>query len=340
MRGALQKRTKGAEKLLALQGRTRLADWKSAIRQIWKSALQLCALVAAVAAIAHDSPEHEIEGLNQKIAANGPTAELLARRATEWRALGKYDEASRDLERALVINSNSIPLLLEYASVELERGNVCNAETTVRYGLNRAAESQKGALHMMLSEIAESRGLYDFALQDCEKAMASGEPQLEWHLTRARLMCRLGKHAESASALKTAYERTPNVVLEIEWIEAMIDAGQCEKALERTVNYSGRGRWRSAWLIRQARAELGLKRAEAAEKNLLTALEELDQRINPAKLDAMLIADRAVARWLRGERDAAAQDMDRIRGALKMQVPGSTLVRLERMFSDERKPSP
>jgi hypothetical protein len=94
-----------------------------------KSALQICAitLFASFSVIAHDSPEHQIEALNKKIAANGVTAELLARRATEWRALGKYDEASQDLQKALVINSNSIPLILECASVELERGNVCTA---------------------------------------------------------------------------------------------------------------------------------------------------------------------------------------------------------------------
>src|SRR5687768_16191932 len=85
------------------------------------------ALVSACNLIAHDSPEHEIEALNKKIAARGATAEVLARRATEWRALGKYEAAAKDLERALLIKSNSIPLILELASVELERGNVCAA---------------------------------------------------------------------------------------------------------------------------------------------------------------------------------------------------------------------
>jgi len=132
--------------------------------------------------------------------------------------------------------------------------------------------------------------------------------------------------------LKAAYEKIPNVVLEIEWIEAMIDAGQNAEALERVTNYTGRGRWRSAWLIRQARAELGLNRREAAKASLAAALAELEPRINPAKVDATLLADRAMAHLLRGDRDAAAKDMDRIRGALKGQATGTTLARLERMF--------
>jgi len=291
---------------------------------------------APAASIAHDSPEHEVEALSRKMAVSGATAELLARRATEWRALGKYDEAARDLKRALVIKSNSVPLVLEYASVELERGNVCDAETVIRHGLACAEESEGAALRMVLSEVAERRGLYEFALQECEKAMGSAEPQLEWQLTRARLMCRLRKHTEAAAALKLAYDKTPNVVLEIEWIEAMIDAGQYNEALVRIEKYSNRGRWRSAWLIRQARAELGLNRTEAAEGNLRMALVELEQRVNPQKIDASLLADRAMARLLRGERDAAAADMDRIRGPLRAQVPGSTMVRLERMFWDVR----
>jgi tetratricopeptide (TPR) repeat protein len=297
--------------------------------------LRLCAitLFASFSVIAHDSPEHQIEALNKKIAANGATAESLARRATEWRALGKYDEASHDLQKALLINSNSIPLILECASVELERGNVCLPEAILRYGLMRATtEPERAALHMLLAEVAERRGLHEFALADCEKAMAAAEPQLEWHLIRSRLMCRLGRHAQAAATLKAAYEKTPSVVLEVEWIEAMIDAGQNNEALERIAKYSTHGRWRSAWLIRQARAELGLNRTDAAKASLAAALAELEQRINPAKVDATLLADRAMALLLRGERDAAAKDMDRIRGPLKGQVPGSTLARLDRMF--------
>jgi tetratricopeptide (TPR) repeat protein len=295
----------------------------------------LCAamlLATGFDVIGHDSPEHEIEALTKKIAASGATAELLARRATEWRALGKYDEAAWDLGKALLIKSNSIPLILEYASVELERGNVCAASGVIECGLARAQETEKAPLHMMMAEVFERGGLHDAALRECEKAMAGEEPQLEWHLTRARLMSRLGRHVQAAAALKAAYEKIPNVVLEIEWIEAMIDAGQNAEALERVTNYTGRGRWRSAWLIRQARAELGLNRREAAKASLAAALAELEPRINPAKVDATLLADRAMAHLLRGDRDAAAKDMDRIRGALKGQATGTTLARLERMF--------
>jgi tetratricopeptide (TPR) repeat protein len=286
--------------------------------------------------IAHDSPEHQIEALNKKIAANGATAELLGRRATEWRALGKYDEASQDLQKALVINSNSIPLILECASVELERGNVCTAGGIVEHGLARAQETEKAPLYIMMAEALDQKGVHNLALAECEKAMAAAEPQLEWHLIRSRLMCRLGKNAQAAAALKAAYEKTPSVVLEIEWIEAMIDAGQCAQALERVTKYTERGRWRSAWLIRRARAELGLNRTDAAQASLATALAELEQRINPAKVDATLLADRAMALLLRGDRDAAAKDLDQIRRSLKGQVPENTLARLERMFREGR----
>src|SRR5687768_12945929 len=119
-------------------------------------------------ALAHDSPEHEIEALSRTIAAKGATAELLARRATEWRALGKYDDAANDLRQALAIKSNSIPLVLEYASVELERGNVRSAETLAREGLTRAVEAERAPLHIMLAETAERRGVHELALKECE----------------------------------------------------------------------------------------------------------------------------------------------------------------------------
>lgn len=289
-------------------------------------------LLMAAMALAHESPEHEIEALSLKIEKSGATAELLARRATEWRALGKYENAAKDLERALAINSNSVSVVLEYADVELGRGNARKAQALVRDGLARAADAEKPALHMMLAEVAERTGSYETALRECEIAMKDGEPRLEWHLTCARLMCLSAKHSEAVAALKAAYEKTPNVVLEVEWIEAMIDAGEHEKALARIAKYAGRGRWRSAWLIRQARAELGLNRREAAHANLKMALTELDRRINADKPDATLLADRAMGRLLLGDRVAAAADMDRIRGPLRTQATGSTVARLETMF--------
>jgi Flp pilus assembly protein TadD len=77
---------------------------------------------------------------------------------------------------------------------------------------------------------------------------------------------------------------------------------------------------------------VGLASNGSSEGKFAAALAELEQRINPTKLDATLLADRAMALLLRGDRDAAAKDLDQIRGSLKGRVPENTLARLDRVF--------
>ena len=104
MKGILQKATNKTQ--AGAIGEFRVLTPQDTLGAAWKPALRLCVTIALLAACtlnAHDSPEHEIEALSKKIAASGAPAELLARRATEWRALGKYDEASQDLQKALLI---------------------------------------------------------------------------------------------------------------------------------------------------------------------------------------------------------------------------------------------
>jgi hypothetical protein len=56
---------------------------------------------------------------------------------------------------------------------------------------------------------------------------------LDWYLTRAELQRRLGKFEAAAAGLKQAFDRTGSAVFEVEWIDAMIDAGQYAQAIER-----------------------------------------------------------------------------------------------------------
>jgi tetratricopeptide (TPR) repeat protein len=294
----------------------------------------ICAAVCAMTTIVcgHDSPEHEIEALTRKMEAKGATAELLARRATEWRALRNYKEAAADLERAVRLKSNSVPLVVEYARVEMDRGNVCAAANVTDHGLKIArGGAERASLHMLRAEIAERRGLHAAALEECEKGLKAAEPQLEGYLMRTRLQQRLEKFTAAAQGLKEAYEKSGSVVLEIEWIEAMIDAGECDAALERIGKYAARARWKAAWLIREARAEQGLGRN--VEEKLQRALKELEGRLEGGKADLSLMRDRAMANLLSGKRDEAARDLETIRTASGSDATQDAMVaRLERML--------
>ncbi|MBC7966509.1 MAG: hypothetical protein H7Z17_11370, partial [Fuerstia sp.] len=73
-------------------------------------------LILPETAVAHDGPEEVIAALNAAILHNGPTADLLFRRASEFRAMRDYKHAAADLGYALRLDSS-----LEIARLELAR---------------------------------------------------------------------------------------------------------------------------------------------------------------------------------------------------------------------------
>ncbi|MCI0747445.1 MAG: hypothetical protein L0Y58_18735 [Verrucomicrobia subdivision 3 bacterium] len=271
-------------------------------------------MMCALGAVAHDSPEHQIEALTAKMAANGKSAELLSRRAIEWRALGKLESSKADLAEALTLKPESSALWADLARVCASLRQPDAAIAAIDQALRVAAkEADSSVLLVARGEILESAGKFELALADCEKAFQLKPAAPDWYLMRARLQFRCGKLSEAAAGLKEGYERTGSAVLEIEWIEAMIDAGANEAALERIEPRIDRSRWQAGWLIRRARAQLGLGQQARAKEDLQAALAELSRRIRTDSPDPTLISERGLARALLGQRDAALEDLKLVR---------------------------
>lgn len=81
----------------------------------------LCAILCLGVARAHDSPEHQIEALSERLIREGDSADVLLERAIEYRVLGKLKEAARDLQRAVRLAPGDSLVLLELAQIELQR---------------------------------------------------------------------------------------------------------------------------------------------------------------------------------------------------------------------------
>lgn len=294
----------------------------AALTALFASACSLCA---------HESPEHEIEALTARISAGGKTADLLARRAVEWRALGKLKEAADDLRDAIALSGGSVALFSDLARIEAARGQKAVALAAVDNARKLVADVDAGAIYMLRAEILQTQGELASALAECEKAFAHSAPAPDWYLTRARLQSRNGKSQECVAGLQEGFEKTGSIVLEIEWIEALIDAGKFSAAVERIKPYLRRGRWKSGWLIRQARAQIGLGDEAGAKLALDRALAELEARIAASGPEMALIAERGLAHALLGHRAAARQDL----ALLKTQGGpfSSSVDRLERALS-------
>src|SRR5688500_16441906 len=118
----------------------------------WRIAMCGALLAFAVSLPAHDSPEHEIEALTAKMAASGHSPKLLARRAAEWRALGKFKEASEDLRQAVSLKPDSVSILTELARVESAQDRHEEALATVEKALNlQSVEAEP--LYLLRAEI-------------------------------------------------------------------------------------------------------------------------------------------------------------------------------------------
>jgi tetratricopeptide (TPR) repeat protein len=286
----------------------------------------------SVAATAHDSPEHVIEGLSAQIEAAGKRPDLLWRRATEYRALGDLQSAARDLRAALAVRDDFAAARQDLALLELAQGKTGDALRTI----DRAFRSLTNAvalapLRMVRAEILYARGQFEKALTECEAALqcATGS-NLDWYLTRAQMQRRLGRFNDAAIGLKQAFEQTGSAVFEAEWIDAMIDAGQYAAALQRIEPQLAEARCQSSWLLRRARVRLSQGEITAAHHDLQKAITEISQRLGGLVPESSLLADRSLAYALLGDAVLAKRDLN---AARKGGADETALRRIEAVLS-------
>jgi len=260
---------------------------------------------------AHDSPEHVIEGLTARIQNDPRRPDLFWRRATEYRALGQSEAAVRDLKQALKLSPNHLAALTDLSRMQLAQGSRRAALRTIEYALALVEDdAQRAPLRMVRAEILSSSGQLEKALADCDRALphASGV-ELDWYLTRSQIQTRLGRFREAAAGLHDGFERTGSGVLEVEWIDALIDGGFLGDAAGKIEPLLEESRWRSSWLIRRARVRLGQGDLSAAHADLLAAIAELNQRMDGRQTNVALVADRSLAYALAGDPTLARRDL-------------------------------
>jgi tetratricopeptide (TPR) repeat protein len=278
-------------------------------------------------AAAHDSPEHVIEALTARIEA-GPRPDLLWRRAAEYRSLGQLQPATRDLKQALKLDPNHLPALADLSRMQLAQGSGRAALRTIEHALGLVQEdASRAPLRMVRADIFCASGNLEKALADCERALpfASGI-ELDWYLTRSQIQSRLGRFREAAAGLREGFERTGSAVLEVEWIDALIDGGLLGDAAPRIESFLEESRWRSSWLIRRARVRLAQGELTAGHNDLLAAIQELNQRINGLQPSVGLVADRSLAYALAGDATLARRDLA---AARKLGADAGALRRIE-----------
>ncbi|HMC26641.1 MAG TPA: tetratricopeptide repeat protein [Verrucomicrobiae bacterium] len=305
-------------------------------RTIRRSAKSLLFAVLALALLnrlplrAHDSPEHEIEVLTSRMSKAGKTGSLLMRRATEFKALGELDKAAADLTEAISLEPKSPAAYAELGRVQFAQGKLAEACDNATRSLTLIEDAgERGAVFLLRAQIEAARGRNAEALADCE--LADRRDDLDWYLIRSQIQRSLGKLDARVAGLKDGFARNGSIVLEIESIEAMIDAGQFHPALDLIDQHLNQLRLRSSWLLRRARALKGLKADFQADAK--AALAELERRIRPEHPEPTLLLDRATAFALLGNEKAARED---IKAAQKHGMPASACDRVESLLKSSK----
>jgi tetratricopeptide (TPR) repeat protein len=285
-------------------------------------------IALASRSLAHDSPEHVVEILTARIEAVGPRPDLLWRRATEYRVLGNLEAAEKDLRKALKTRQDYLPALTDLGRVQQAQGRHRAALATLARALKAVPEdSGRAPLWMIRADLYSQMGDFEKALADCDRALRHGTgAELDWYLTRSQLQCRLGKFNEAVQGLLDGFALTGSAVLEVEAIDALIDGGRVEEALEKIEPVLADSRWQGSWLIRRARVRLHEGRISKAHEDLLLAIRELNQRVTGTRPGYDLFADRGFAYALLGDLALARNDLQ---SARKLGADQWTLRRLE-----------
>ncbi len=269
------------------------------------------ALLAPGILAAHDSPEHVVEILTARMEAVGERADLLWRRATEYRALRNHPAAARDLKRAIKLRKDYLPAYVDLSRVQLALGQRRRALWTIDRAMRLAGgESDRAPLRMVKAEVLAESSRFDEALRECDLALAgSSGGELDWFLTRSQIQCRLGRFNEAAAGLRRGFELTGSAVLEVECIDAMIDAGQFAEARGKVEAALSESRYRSSWLLRRARIHLGQGEMTEGHRDLADAIAEMNRRMSPTHPESGLLSERGFAYALLGDVGLAKRDL-------------------------------
>jgi tetratricopeptide (TPR) repeat protein len=282
-----------------------------------RTGLIWAAMLGATSLEAHPDPMHNIEAITAQIDAGDRRAPLFYSRGVEFRALGKFVEAEKDLRAAVDVDAGFLPARKDLASVLMEQNRLEDAQRTaeeaIKFSTGKPAATQ-ASCWIVAARIALARSDSQQCLDATSQALQLvPRGELDWFLLRAEALRGLGRINDAIRDLKAGYDSLKSSVLRTAWLEALIDAGRGSEALPAIEAEMAECRYKASWLIRRARVRLAANETPAAKDDLRAALGELELHIFPQEPDPMLLIERGMALALLGEKEKAARELERVK---------------------------
>lgn len=268
-------------------------------------------LLLSAGAAAHHGPEEVVAELTTKLAKHPDDADLLSRRATEYRTLGMHAEAEADLRRVLGQQHRSAADTESLARVLWAQQKHDEALEMLGRAVDLAQPGrQRAAGFILQSEWELARGGMEAAMAACQAAFREDpKGMVDWYLLWGRIEERMGRPGDRIAGLKIGQEALGSVVLRNAWVDASLDAGEFVEVTPVIETELANSRLKSSWWIRRGRMHLGTGNRDAGSMDLRAAIAELNQRIHLERPDARLLVDRARARALLGQTHGARKDL-------------------------------
>ncbi len=297
----------------------------------------LCAL-AVTPAPAHDSPGDVIHAVSHRIEQEGPTARLLAARAFEYQSLGQWDVAIADFDGALALQPRFSAALQGLAEAHLHLGNWVAAESAAQRAIALYDDDGRRAPgQALLAQVLDAQQRWPEALDAWREALKAPYPEVDWFLGEARCLGQLGRFTDQADALALARTRNPSVVLQRAWVRALVDGGQLDAARAEIEAGLEKARWQSSWLLLRARVHAKQGDRLRQHEDALTALAELQERVNPERPDRWLLTECAIALALAGEETKAREFETQAR---TLGASGADLLEIDQLLGAKTATSP
>jgi tetratricopeptide (TPR) repeat protein len=226
--------------------------------------------------------------------------------------LRDYSAAEVDLLAALKLDEAYVPAQLEMARVLSRRGDSSRALALVAELLQTDEKHLRATALALRGELHAVAGNTTPAIADLTAALAV-RPEVEWYLLRAELQQSAGDQQSQLTGLREGWRLTASPVLQHAYCDALI-TGTHQQRAEAAAMIEAElrsGRYHSAWLLRRAQVHLAEHDRRAADVDLQTALSEVQSRLNPARPDPTLLAERnAICRLLGTAPPATKVDLE------------------------------
>ncbi len=264
-------------------------------------------LCTATIATAHEGPEHVIDSLTREMRLHGTNAELLYRRAIEYRSLGNRSRFERDLDAAVHCDADFFPARLELAKCKLQQHNMVEARQLIEPLVGANSPTLRAVALATRAEIDACEKHWEHAIDSLTVALEI-RPDVEWYLQRAEFQSQARKFWEAIAGLRDGYAKMESPLLLRELCDQLIavqmieakrhdpkDFAEVMSIVQRELDES---RIRSSWLIRRARIRAAQGEWNAAQDDLLSAIAELRQRTSEQQPDPEVASDLAQAQKL------------------------------------------